>query len=253
MVEIKFKHINSSLNILERRVREIETDSSSDTENQEHLGIPKISSYFPAIGKHSTMAEQQLYTADTSPLLRLKDDMLQSMKDLNDSLTQCILSMSNDLSKKFEDLKVSNSFLEASFKEAKLEVSEAKQQVQQHEFKITDQHVIIEKQEKEIAILVAYSKFYNLKFYNIPENPNENTNILLDKLEYTLHMMEIDRSRLYIDTIHRLPSNARGLRPVIVKFVSKFKENSPLICTSNMLLQHTIYVLIEIQISKQTS
>ncbi len=81
------------------------------------------------------MAEQHLYTADASPLLRLKDDMLQSMKYLNDSLTHSMLSMSNDFSKKFEDLKESNSFLEASFKEAKLEASEAKQQVQKLEFK----------------------------------------------------------------------------------------------------------------------
>ncbi len=65
---------------------EIETDSSSDTENQEDIGTSQISSYFPAIDKHSTMAEQQLYTADASPLLRLKDDMLQSMKDLDKSL-----------------------------------------------------------------------------------------------------------------------------------------------------------------------
>ncbi len=108
------------------------------------------------------MAEQQLYTADASPLLRLKDDMLQDMKDLNESLTQSMLSMSNDLSKIFDDLKESNSFLEASFKQAKLEDSEAKQQVQKLEFKIDDQHVIIEKQEKKIASLEAY---------NIPESP----------------------------------------------------------------------------------
>ncbi len=71
---------------------------------------------------------------------------------------------------------------------------------------------LLKKLEKKIASLEAYSKFYNLKFYNIPESPNENTNILLDNLEYTLHMMEIDRSRLYIDTIHHLPSNAHGPR-----------------------------------------
>ncbi len=112
------------------------------------------------------MAEQQLYTADASPLLRLKDDMLQRMKDLNESLTKkSMLSMSNELSKKFEDLKESNSFefLEASFKEAKLEASEAKQQVQKPESKIANQHFIIEKQDKKIA---------------------------------SLHMMEIDGSRI---------------------------------------------------------
>ncbi len=47
-------------------------------------------------------------------------------------------------------------------------------------------------QQKKIASLEAYSKFYNLKFFNIPETPNETTDILLQRLHHILQMMELD-------------------------------------------------------------
>ncbi len=52
--------------------------------------------------------------------------MIQSMKEWNDSLSQSMKMMSDNLSKTFDDLKESNSFLEASFNEARMEASEAK-------------------------------------------------------------------------------------------------------------------------------
>ncbi len=48
------------------------------------------------------------------------------MQDLDKNLTTSVKLMSNDLSKTFNDLVESNQFLEASFKEAKLEATEAK-------------------------------------------------------------------------------------------------------------------------------
>ncbi len=86
--------------------------------------------------------------------------------------------------------------------------------------KIADQDSIIQ-QQKKIACLEAYSKFYNLKFFNIPETSNETTDILLQRLHHILQMMELDPAHFYIDAIHRLPSRGRGPRPVIVTFISK--------------------------------
>ncbi len=45
--------------------------------------------------------------------------------------------------------------------------------------------------------------------------------MLLEKICYILGQMEINVANLYIDAIHRLPSNRHGPRPVIVKFRSK--------------------------------
>ncbi len=42
--------------------------------------------------------------------MNLKNDMIHSMKELNDSLTQSMKMMSDDFSKSFDDLKESNSF-----------------------------------------------------------------------------------------------------------------------------------------------
>ncbi len=38
-------------------------------------------------------------------------------------------------------------------------------------------------------------------------------------------MMDLEPVRIYIDTVHRLPSNGHGLRPVIVKFVPKLDRD----------------------------
>ncbi len=38
-------------------------------------------------------------------------------------------------------------------------------------------------------------------------------------------MMDLGSAKFYIDNIHRLPSNGRDPRPVIVKFVFKFDRD----------------------------
>ncbi len=40
-----------------------------------------------------------------------------------------------------------------------------------------------------------------------------------------MHTMDLEPARIYIDTIHRFPSNGCGPRPVIVKFVSKLDRD----------------------------
>ncbi len=70
-----------------------------------------------------------------------------------------------------------------------------------------------------------YSIYYNPKFFNIPEFSNESTYVLLDKFHYILRVMELDSARFCIDTIHRLPSNGHGPRPVILKFISKLDRD----------------------------
>ncbi len=70
-----------------------------------------------------------------------------------------------------------------------MEASEAKKQVHMLNDKIA------EKQEKNIASLELYFKYYNLKLFNIIESPNENTNLLLEKIWFVLREMEIDSSK----------------------------------------------------------
>ncbi len=83
-----------------------------------------------------------------------------------------------------------------------MEASEAKKQVHMLNDKIADQQATIEKQEKKLASLESYSKYYNPKFFNIIESPNKNTNLLLEKIRFVLHEMEIDSSKLYFDAVH---------------------------------------------------
>ncbi len=143
------------------------------------------------------------------------------MQELNNNFTRSKKEMSDDLSLNFNDLVESNRFLEATFNDTRAEATLAVQQVKILTDKIADQDSIIQQQQIKIASQEGYSKFYNLKFFNIPETPNETTDILLQRLHLILQMMELDPAHFYIDAIHRLPSSGTGPRPVIVKFISK--------------------------------
>ncbi len=83
---------------------EFESDSSSDSGSHEDLTTPTISSYFgpKCTPSNINMSEQQP-TARAMPWMNLKDDMIQSMKELNYSLAQSMNMMSDDLSKTFDD------------------------------------------------------------------------------------------------------------------------------------------------------
>ncbi len=64
-----------------------------------------------------------------------------------------------------------------------------------------------------------------MQFFGIPESQGESVHMLIDKFHRVLYTLHIDPSTCHIDNIHRLPSNARGLRPVIVKFMSMLERN----------------------------
>ncbi len=78
--------------------------------------------------------------------------------------------MSDDLSKMFEDLKDSNSFLEASFNDAKCEASEAKQKVCDLELKSQNTQALLKERKENcksrIILEILQSKVlqYHQKF-----------------------------------------------------------------------------------------
>ncbi len=79
--------------------------------------------------------------------------------------------------------------------------------------------------KNKIASFEICSKYYNLNFLNIEESQNEMSDILLEKIYHSFYLIEIDSTKFYLDTIHRLPSNIRGPRPLIVKFISKLDRD----------------------------
>lgn len=78
------------------------------------------------------------------------------------------------------------------------------------------------KLKEKVTAAEAYSKKYNLLFYNIKESPKETSQILRDKVQRVVGAVTgIDMSPMYIDNIHRIPSASQnGIRPIIVKYVS---------------------------------
>ena len=89
-----------------------------------------------------------------------------------------------------------------------------------NEVMATVQTVMQENQSLKIQIKAqeAYSKKYNLLFFNIPASPQETSGDLMNKLATVLRYLGLDLAKIYIDNIHRLPQ--RQGNPVIVKFVS---------------------------------
>lgn len=80
--------------------------------------------------------------------------------------------------------------------------------------------------KKKVNELESYSKKYNLKFFNVPEDSHENSNILMNKLGRIIQSMGLDLRRFHIDNLHRLPHSGKGPRPLIVKFVTMLDRNT---------------------------
>jgi ribA/ribD-fused uncharacterized protein len=123
-------------------------------------------------------------------------------------------------STKLNNISLCSSLLEAKLDEALIEVAASKKKIDlltKQVDSITEENTTL---RSKLSDAETYSKKNNLKFFGIPELKGESTSDLMDKLAIVLSSIDIDLSNLYIDNLHRLPSNAKGPRPLIVKFTS---------------------------------
>ena len=184
-----------------------ESDNSEDIEVT--LDTPKIDSVFKSV---ANMTESET-------------DYPSWAKIFKQEITSTIVCAMDSLTSKIDGLVKSNLNMEKSLQTALQDAQLAKANTIKLEGCIVKQDQLIKKQAKQIEDAEAYSKRYNLKFYNIAESSNENSYMLLDKLAIIFQDMEIDIKRIFIDNIHRLPAGGKGPRPVIVKFVAKLDRN----------------------------
>ncbi len=189
-------------------------DSDSSDSSRDINSTPKIDTLFKRINiTTSKMAESELPT------------WAKSFQDeLNASITRSVTKVIFDLSKKIDDLVESNKFLELSLDATSIAAREANQNVKALKAKIEQQDRIIKQQGQLISDAESYSKGYNLKLFNIPQDLNESRDELLQIFYDLCHTMAIDWHNIYIDNIHRLPANGKGPKPIIVKFVSKMDK-----------------------------
>ncbi len=141
----------------------------------------------------------------------------QFQEELTGSLTNTLTNIATQLYHKIDDIVESNAFQEASIKEASKASSDAIKST-----KILEDH--IQQQAKQIADAEVYSKGYNIKFFNVPDNHNETISMLQDKHNDISSMVDIDLSHIY--NIHRLPTYGKGPKPIKVKFVSKLDRSN---------------------------
>lgn len=71
-----------------------------------------------------------------------------------------------------------------------------------------------------------YSKKYNLKVFNVPEDRDEGPGMLINKLAHLFDPLGINLRIMLVDNVHRLPSSSRGPRPIIIKFASVLDRNA---------------------------
>ncbi len=107
--------------------QESDSDSYNASSAEKENDTPQITTFFPINNK--TNMDDPNSTMSTTPWLGFKEEILDSMKKLNTSIMLSMKTIADDLSKRFNDLVESNSFLEAAFNDAKTEASEAKQKV----------------------------------------------------------------------------------------------------------------------------
>ena len=201
------------------------SDSSPDCTpvNKRHLpclephceGIDNSLNYHPV-----TMSQQISETIPPPPT---------DPVEFNKAMWNAMMQMKTDLKKlavDVQDVKDSQSIMEDSVNNVHDLVAGVVEKHTKLETKVQELTLENSKLKEKVLSQEAYSKRYNLKFFNIEEEPNETTQKLLSKVAQVTELMEIDLKDLLIDNIHRLPqTRGKGPRPVIVKFVSMLDRN----------------------------
>jgi ribA/ribD-fused uncharacterized protein len=149
-----------------------------------------------------------------------------SAQQIKDSLTLNSISLRHDV-------------LEAKLDEALMDLNIAKSNISaltKKNEQLTHEIVLL---KKKGLVDDNYSRKNNLKFFGIPEMPNESYMDLMNKLATVLRELDLNLANFSVDNIHRLPSNGNGPRPVIVKFCSHLDrqliwKNTYLLKNSNL-------------------
>ncbi len=105
-------------------------------------------------------------------------------QELASTITNSLKNVIDKLSTKIDGRVESNNFMEHSLQTALNDGQLAKDSTMKLEAHVSAQGEVIKSQAKQIEEAEAYSKRYNLKYFNIVESSNENSYILLDKLAF---------------------------------------------------------------------
>ncbi len=132
------EHKRQNITTTKHYCLDLDTDSESscDSGGENNIDTPKISTFFIPL--------QLIMAESVAPWLSVTNELLSSIQELNCSMNASMKRMSEDLSKQIEDLVESNRFLEESFKDVKVEATEAIQQVKTLTIKVELQNITIE-------------------------------------------------------------------------------------------------------------
>lgn len=173
--------------------------------------IDKSLIYHPPTKDNMSSTETPDWAMFWSALQEIKSDV-QGIQGIRQDI--------GDMKKDLSDLKSSYSMMEDSLKQTQSKADDALQKATDLENcvqKLSDENSQL---REKLLVQESYSRKYNLKFFNVPEDQSENTDSLLNKIGGILRIMDLDLSKMYIDNIHRLPQGNRKPKPIIVKFVS---------------------------------
>ncbi len=164
-----------------------------------------------------------------------EDPQPEWAKQLVDEVRAISLQQSKD-SLTLNSININNCVMEAKLDEALSDLSASKKEIKSLSQKLACMSKENDVLKKKLLESDNYSRKNNLKFFGIPENTGESTRDLLQKLATVLHTMELNLANFSIDNIHRLPTNGKGPRPVIVKFCSNLDKQ--LILRNTVLLKN---------------
>ena len=130
-----------------------------------------------------------------------------------------------DKKKQMDEIIKSQKFLSSEFENLKITFKEIKQQdflnkINHLNEKITYLEKQISEQDTLRDELDQYNRRENLEFHGIPEQINENTNLIIKEMAKKLNVQIKD-----ISTSHRLPASKNKHSPIIVRFTNRDIKN----------------------------
>ena len=210
---------DSAGNLYDCLMGSVSSDDEPYNNNKDSSDTPKITAHFSTVN----IKDKTKPTEEEPPWLANQNKQISDqMEVLFKRHEQHITTIFN---KKIDDLIASNQFLQQELTSAHITITANQNKLDYLQETVNKQKQQIEKQEQKMEDSENYSKKYNLKLYGVEEKTNESQLDLLHALGTILDNMGLEKQRVTIDNIHRLPSKGKGPRPIIIRFVTILAKN----------------------------
>jgi uncharacterized protein YukE len=199
-------NLDSSPNKTSERDTEVESMSMKGLETEFEKFRNEIKGLFKEFDSNIDRKLEKFEEKFATVLKEFKQEMITVRQELTDTKSEV-----KDIKTQMKELEKSVAF----------HAEEAEDRETRYEAKLNRTQAQLEELERKILLQEKHDRRYNLLFYGFPEQSDENLSELMKT--FFKDKLEIDENhvnKMAFANLHRIPTEGKGPKPVIVKFIS---------------------------------